>query len=72
MTVPCIQHAHQEPALHQRRSVTADDCNAGDEQISSVEQALAVLAASKRSKKSKKEKKHKKEKHSKHKYKHKG
>lgn len=48
--------------------------HAVDQPISSVEQALAILAASKHSKKSKKDKKHKKEKkdkHSKHKHKHK-
>lgn len=51
-------------------------CAAG-QQIRSVEEALAVLAAGKHSKKSKKDKKHKKEKkdkkekHSKHKHKHK-
>ena len=46
--------------------------HAVDQPISSVEQALAILAASKHSKKSKKEKKHKKQKkHSKHKHKHK-
>ena len=69
--VPCSNHL--EPGHECMMPVWC----AGGQQITSMEEALAILAAAKHSKKSKKdkkqkkEKKDKKEKHAKHKHKHK-
>ena len=72
-TLPCLQAKLLVVESQIRRLILGLPC-AVDQPISSVEQALAILAAGKHSKKSKKDKKHKKEKkekHAKHKHKHK-